>query len=138
MASLSMTEKRHTKRWQLFYYLRVFEAQTGELLGHVVDVTTEGMMLISEAAIPKGVVYDLRMELPGARDVSTTLNLRAQSRWSTCDVNKKFFDTGFTLVNPTQETVEAIQAIIDELQFPGPADSPEEDSRFALSKVVTR
>ena len=69
---------------------------------------------------------------------AAALNLRAQSRWSTCDVNKKFLDTGFTLVNPTQETLGAIQAIIDELQFPGPADSPEEDRPLALSQVVTR
>ena len=133
-----MVEKRHTKRWQLFYYLRVFEVKSGELLGHVVDITTEGMMLISEAAIPKGVVYELRMEMPGNEGEHTTLNIRAQSRWSTCDVNKNFFDTGFTLVSPSVQVVETIQKIIDEVQFPGPADSDAEHSRFALSQAASR
>ena len=133
-----MVEKRRTKRWQLFHYLRVFEAESGDLIGHVVDVTTQGMMLSSESAIPKGVVYDLRMELPGEHEFPTTLTLRAQSRWSTCDVNKNFFDTGFTLVNPTQETIVSIQAVIDELQFPDQNDSQAEGSRFALSQATPR
>ena len=122
-----MLEKRRAKRWRLFYYLRLFDTSSGELLGHVVDITTQGMMVISEHSIPKGIVYNLRMELPDTEGVPADLELRAQSRWSTCDGNKSFYDTGFTLVNPSREIVESIQQIVDELHRTGPITVADED-----------
>lgn len=117
-----MVEKRRTKRWQLFEYLRVFDSRSGEQIGHVFDITTEGMMLISQTAIPKGVVFDFRMELRNTEGVPSEITFRAQSRWRTCDVDKSFFDTGFILVKPSPEVVEGIKQVINELCFRGPVD----------------
>jgi len=117
-----MVEKRRTKSWQLFNYLRVFDSQSGEQIGQAFDITTEGMMLISQAAIPKGVVFDFRMELPNTEGVPSEITFRAQSRWRTCDVSKRFFETGFILVKPSPEVAEGIQKVIDELYFRGPVD----------------
>ncbi len=43
--------KRQLKRWQLVFYLRVFDFNSGDLVGHLVNVHTEGMMLISDHPI---------------------------------------------------------------------------------------
>ena len=39
------------ERTHLIYRLRVFNASTGKLLGHMTDITPEGMMLIGEKAV---------------------------------------------------------------------------------------
>ena len=58
------TERRHFKRRHLIYYLRVFNRKTGDLLGHLVDVTRDGIMLINEDHVPLDIEMDLRMSLP--------------------------------------------------------------------------
>jgi hypothetical protein len=55
---------RSLKRRHLIYYLRVFDRSSGKLVGHLVDVTTQGMMLISEAPLPDEAEFELRMDLP--------------------------------------------------------------------------
>jgi hypothetical protein len=44
-----MPEKRKLKRRQLIYYLRVLDRDSGALVGRLVDITTEGVMLLSES-----------------------------------------------------------------------------------------
>ena len=38
-----MTENRRMKRWHVIYYLRIFDQDKGSLLGHLIDITTEGI-----------------------------------------------------------------------------------------------
>lgn len=117
-----MTEKRQLRRWQLIYYLRAFEETNGRVLGHVVDITTEGLMLISESRIEPGNQYGLRIECPSEEDRSRAICFSAESLWTRRDVNVAFFDTGFRLHDPSTEAVLAIQELIEELHFPGPVD----------------
>jgi hypothetical protein len=46
-----MQEKRKLKRRHLIYYLRVFEKNTDTLLGYLVDITPEGIMIMSESPV---------------------------------------------------------------------------------------
>ena len=49
-----MDDQRKLKRRHLIYYLRVFDAESGDVLGHIIDIHTEGFLLISEHPIPTG------------------------------------------------------------------------------------
>ena len=122
-----MGDKRRLKRWHLIYYLRVFECENEQLLGHLVDITTEGLMLISEARIPNGREFDLRMEIPTDGAVRN-VTLKAHSVWSDHDINRSFYDTGFELVDPSEETIELIREIIDELHFDGKPELTREEA----------
>ncbi len=46
-----LDEKRKFRRRQIIYYLRVFDQSTDQLLGHLVNITSEGAMIISENQI---------------------------------------------------------------------------------------
>ena len=63
-------DSRSLKRRHLIYYLRVFDRNTDKLFGHIVDITTEGVMMIGEKAIETNTVYQLRMELSTLIDSS--------------------------------------------------------------------
>ncbi len=123
-----MGNKRGLKRWHLIYYLRVFESGSEQLLGHVVDITTEGLMLISEKRIPFDREFDLRMEIPNEDGGKRNFTMKALSVWSDRDVNRSFYDTGFELVDPTPDTIEQIQMLIDELHFDGKREIIEEEA----------
>lgn len=111
--------QRRQKRWNLVYYLRVLKAENNELLGHLVDLTTEGMMIISEKPIPLQATFNLRMEIPAENDIPRMIALTAQSLWTKRDVNPSFHDTGFKLINPSKRALNAITSLIEELKFEG-------------------
>ena len=109
--------QRSQKRWNLVHYLRVYKSENNELLGHLVDITTEGMMLISEQSIPMHTSFNLRMEIPADEGIPQMIALTAESLWTKKDVNPNFHDTGFRLLNPSKRALNAITRLIEELDF---------------------
>jgi hypothetical protein len=94
---------RSLKRRHLIYYLRVFDRSSGELVGHLVDVTTRGMMLISEAPLPNEGEFALRMDLPPGLFETDSWAVSARSLWSRPDINPAFWDTGFQFSGFTRD-----------------------------------
>lgn len=129
-----MRENRHLTRWRLIYYLRVFERDSGKLLGHVVDITVEGMMLVSAEPIEIGRDFDVHMALPAPDGTPREIAFRVHSLWKGEDVNTDFHDTGFRLVDPSEDAILAIREVIEDLRFPGP---PATDQIYGLGDSGT-
>ena len=110
-------DKRRLKRSHLIYYLRVFDRVSNQILGHLVDITPEGAMLISEKPIPAGAQYQLRMILPTEIFGRDHLDFDAESLWSKRDINADFHDTGFRLLNVEVKDTAIISRLIDEYGF---------------------
>lgn len=106
------SEKRNFKRWQLIFYLRVFEQETGALLGHLVDVSEGGLMLISEGPIPVDRPFRLRLEVPRETGPRQHIELAAHSLWSRNDVNPDFYDTGFRITQLTPYALRQLRLLI--------------------------
>ena len=99
------------------YYSRVFNRQTGELLGHLIDITPGGAMIISDVPIPLNQLFRLRMDVPEKIIEKAALDFEARSVWCDRDVNPDFFDTGFQMVNITPEDSAVIEQMIDDYGF---------------------
>jgi hypothetical protein len=110
-------DKRRVKRSHLIYYLRVFNQVNNETLGHLVDITPEGAMLISENPIPVDTHFQLRMMLPAEILGRTHLDFEAESLWSKRDLNPDFHDTGLRLLNVKVRDTAIISRLIDEYGF---------------------
>lgn len=110
-------ERRSILRRHLIYYLRVWEQESGELLGHVVDMTTDGLMLISEKAIPTGKVLAMEIRWQAPEGEPINMRFRAESRWSNNDANPEFYDTGFKLLDGSEEVLEPIREVIEKYSF---------------------
>ncbi len=110
-------ERRGIMRRHLIFYLRVWDTKTDQLMGHIVDINTDGLMLISEQQIETGKEFELeiRWQTPDGRP--EVIRFLAESRWSDNDINSAFFDTGFQLVNPSEETLNPIREVIREYGF---------------------
>lgn len=111
-------EKRQRRRWELVFYLRVFDQSSGSQLGHVVDISESGLMLLSETPIELNKDFDLILEMPVSdRNEREKVSLKARSLWKSSDANPDLYDTGFSLINPDKKSISAIRTLIDELQF---------------------
>ena len=110
-------ELRALKRRHLIYYLEVYDDETGELLGHLVDITTEGVKLVSKTFIEKDKTYRLRMQLPEGYFDETVLRFEAMSLWSSNDVNPDFFDTGFRAVWQDKRARGVVASLVDQFGF---------------------
>jgi hypothetical protein len=112
-----MEEKRRLKRRHLIFYLRIFDARTNQLLGYLVDLTPEGIMLMSEHKIERGKKFKLKMDLPSEYSDRQQIEFDAESVWNSTDINPDFYDTGFKFSNVTVEEQQVIEDIIDDLGF---------------------
>lgn len=112
-----MDERRRFQRKYLMYYSRVFNQHTGEVLGHLVDITPGGAQLLSERPLEVGVVYNLRMELPDELGAKQFLNFEARAIWSSQDIIPAFFDSGLEIKNITPDDADIIQQLVDTFGF---------------------
>ena len=112
-----MIENRKLQRRHLIYYLRVYNRENNALLGHLVDITAEGIMVISETPIETNRDFNLRMELPSQIFGKTYLDFPAKSVWCRTDINNSFYDTGFSLSDVTHEDLSIIEQLIFSFGF---------------------
>ncbi|MEM7209466.1 MAG: PilZ domain-containing protein [Pseudomonadota bacterium] len=110
-------DRREIKRRHLIFHLRVFDRITNEKLGHIVDISPEGMMLVSEEPIPVDQNFQLRMHLPNHEDAIEPHDFEARSCWSNNDINPMFYDTGFHVIQATSEHIQLVKRLVDDYGF---------------------
>ncbi len=114
------TEIRQVERRHLVFYLRVFDGMSSKVLGQIVDISSKGVMLISDNPIPVGENLRLRMRLPSQIANKDELIFNATSRWCKQDVNPDFFISGFQIYDVDEEVTKYILCLIDDFGFQDP------------------
>jgi hypothetical protein len=104
--------KMRQERTHLIYRLRVFNAKTGKLLGHMTDITPEGMMLIGEKAVKPKKELTLRMDLPRNVMESGHLTFEAVSKWCRKDSSGDFYAMGFQIKSISPEGLAVVRTLI--------------------------
>jgi len=95
-------ELRKIDRKYLVFYLRVFDGMSSKILGHLVDISEKGIMLISDSPLEINEDYRLRMRLPTHMKERNEILFNATSRWCKSDSNPDFYRAGFQMhdLNP--------------------------------------
>lgn len=120
-------QTRRLERAHLIYFLRVFDALSGDLLGQMVDLTTDGIMVIGERAIPPRQKYTLRMDLPRNIPVGRHLTVEARSKWSRRDPGGDFYHTGFRIVDMSPDAHRIVEQLIERFYREGGEEDPAAD-----------
>ncbi len=113
----SKEDRRTIRRRHIIYYLRVWDLDTKQVLGHIVDINMGGMMLISEKPIPTNREYSLEIRWEDAETGHQTIRFRATSCWCKPDVNASFYDSGFQLLDQAPDVLDPIQDMIKDYGF---------------------
>ena len=109
--------KRQVKRAHLIYYLRIFDSVTHREIGHLVDLSSQGMMIISEEPIPVGKELSCTMELPVPIDGCHEIAFTANCRWCKKDYNPAYYLSGCRFEDIRSEEVETIKYLINTFGF---------------------
>lgn len=112
-----MYKKRRLKRRHLFFYLQVSDVKTKKLVGYIVDISPQGLRVVSEEVCKAGLVYDLRMKIPDKTGQIKEINFKAKCVWAGLDANSDFYANGFELKNLSNDDVNSIEEIITEYGF---------------------
>jgi hypothetical protein len=112
-----MIERRKLTRLRLLYYLRVFDKDNYRLLGHLGDVHTKGMMLISESPLTVNKNYNIRIALPEPLDKHEKINATARALWCRLYTNPLFYQTGFQIQYLHNEHVQLLESVIQKYGF---------------------
>ncbi|MDF1614218.1 PilZ domain-containing protein [Desulfurivibrio dismutans] len=110
-------KERAAKRRNIIFHLPVYDEESGELLGHLVDITSSGLRLVSSSPISVERLFILRMELPEDYFVPGEIQLKARSRWTRPDVNPELSTTGFTLEEMTEEAEKVVARLVSMYAF---------------------
>jgi hypothetical protein len=107
-------ERRRRERRTFSHYMRLMHENTGELVGHLVNISREGFRLESVRAIPVGRDFPIRIELP--RDVTEKpyMVFIARSKWCRPDrIDPTLFDAGFEIIQMTPSDSEIFRMIFE-------------------------
>jgi thymidylate synthase len=113
-AQLQTNEKRRLKRFSA--RLKVYSQLTDFLIGYSENLHTEGMMIVSKKPIQKNQELNIWF---GATKEEKRLNrifVSAYKVWeSFTDNDERFYYSGLHFVSPSEDTLDKIQSLIDNL-----------------------
>lgn len=113
-----MPNQRQYDRRDSIFYLKVYSQDTDELLGHVVDISEKGIMMVASAPMQTGRQLALRMHLPEpvSEDIQT-VDFEAESRWCEPEANPDLYDIGFEILDPPDRFEQVLQDLISGYTF---------------------
>lgn len=114
---MDQNNNRKLARRHLIFYLRVFDNKTGDLLGYLADITTEGLMIMSEQPIPSNQAYELKIDVHSQLTQEKSIVLTATSLWSKKSLNPDIYDSGFAINELSTDAYRAVSHIIHEMGF---------------------
>jgi len=113
----TMPERRKTKRSFLLYYMRVYDEASRQQIGNLVDITPQGIMIISDHPIPEGQTTRLRMELSEEVAEKPYMEFSARSKWCKPDISPRTYNVGFEIMSLAAEDAEIVRRIVKEFGF---------------------
>ena len=109
-----MEERRKTTRTKANQLLSVLDRNHEKTLGHLVDISVDGFLLVSNAAIGVDAVWQLSIELPAEFNGSSAIQLGAESFWNEKTGEPPQYWTGFQIIDLAPEERENITRLIDQ------------------------
>lgn len=111
-------EQRSLNRHHLIYYLRVFDGISNRVIGHIVDISPRGLMLITDEPIAVQEEFRMRMRFPGKGSDQESgkdeLLFDAVCKWCREDENPEFYIAGFQIEDLPEPATNFIQGLIAE------------------------
>ncbi|MDX1610117.1 MAG: PilZ domain-containing protein [Halofilum sp. (in: g-proteobacteria)] len=112
-----MQERRDYQRRHLMFHLRVYDADSGQELGTLADVSPDGLMVTGERRLTLGRRFNLFMRLPPALTGSDRIEFSATVAWSGNDASPVFYDSGFRDLELDDDDFRVLKGLMDEFDL---------------------
>lgn len=109
-----MSDMRKLKRIHLSCFLNVLMEGSPEPVGQVLDIQTDGMLMMSQEPIPDGQFAKYKIELPESMNGVSEIVVEAESVWSSKDFDPGLYNTGMQFIRISDADVERIKILISD------------------------
>lgn len=107
-----MNQRRKLERHHVSSSVEVYDLDSGEMLGRVVDLHTEGLMLLSEQPIALNRDWALQVNLPMTLNGVSEFLLCAESLWNRESIAGGQYWTGLQFTNLPDDSRQCIERMI--------------------------
>lgn len=114
-----MEDYRSRPRKNTPHLVNVINDDTGRTVGRVVDITADGMMLVTKDHIIPGEDYNFRIVLPVMVHHRTDISLVARAVWSNSDTNPTYSKCGFKFIGLPVEEGFLLEDVMHKLNLVG-------------------
>lgn len=98
--------------------MKVIDNDTDQLLGYLVNLTTEGLMLTTEATVETEAQFHLKIVLPAEIKGIKEIILPSTSRWCEKDEESPdFFNVGFQVTDLSKSDAKIIKKLMKKYCF---------------------
>lgn len=108
---------RQADRRNLVFYLRVFDGLSNKILGHLIDISEKGVLLMTDEPVEPNEDHRLRIRLPVFIRDRHELVLTGTSRWCRQEPKQDHYLAGFQVYNVDAPTKKVVQNLISELGY---------------------
>ena len=109
-----MTERRKLDRRTFSYYMRLMNENTGELVGHLADISTGGFKMESLKPIQPNMNFRFRIELSSEVANYPFMVFGARSAWCQMDhIDKSLYNVGFQITDITPSNLEIFSRMFE-------------------------
>ena len=113
-----MDESRRLPRRYLFFYLRVFDQMTGNLLGYLSNINHQGIMLTSDLPFESDQTLDMKMTVPGNITENNMIHFSTKVVWCKKDEQTNYYDSGMRFIDIAHKNEELIKNLITRFTKP--------------------
>lgn len=114
-AILRPEDKRRSERRVVSKPMRVSEFYGRQPLGNLINLSRQGFMLISKAAVAADAVVRMVMELPEAVEGVTSVSFEARCVWCQKSSYSDDYGAGFEISRISPEDQRRLEAVYGEL-----------------------
>ena len=114
-----MAERRRLDRRQFSYYMRVMNESTGQMLGHLTDISASGFKLDCQKPVPVNTRYVLHLDLNSEVATKQFMIFSATSRWCRPDrFDPTSYNVGFQILEMTPGDMDVFVRMFEKYGSP--------------------
>lgn len=107
-----MIENRRSRRKPTTHGIEVTNSLTGEAVGHVGNLSSDGMLLIAQRQIPDDALFQFSFELPGSAP-PRRIEIGVHEQWGEPANTPGQYWAGFRIIDIAPEDRVALSAWVD-------------------------
>ena len=113
------SENRQRPRRNTPHHVKVLNLLTLDTVGRVVDITADGMKIVTKDDIAVGEVFEFRIVLPVMVHYRTEVDVEAEAMWTRQDENPAYRTTGFRFLDLPGEDGFLLEDVMHKLNLVG-------------------
>jgi hypothetical protein len=105
-------ENRRSRRRNLDQLVQVFDAMTGAIIGRIGNISSDGLMLISDVAVVEDGLMQLAFTLPDGQG-ATTMEVGVHEQWTEPGAMPDQYWAGFRIIDIDARDLDVLRRFVD-------------------------